>query len=530
MDAWRENRLPEALNHLPALTGLSPTNTHTPSSLDDLLSTQRAALQKIVDEKMQQLAGINRVHNFIFTTCRLPPELQWEVFGYLYLAGHEDAVARRTFVDAMLTCREWYRVACGNTQFWTRVRINNLEYTKVCLERSRDQPLTLVLENTGCKYFAQIIDLIKPHIHRVKSIDVAHSNSDVLLEMFSKLDVPAPNLESLRVRRIAYPSEVLLLPPIFAGSVPSLCTLELQRVAFPSMLDYAGSLTTLHVRISLPNSVSSMLDLLDACKNLKELTINEHLTWGAHADPPSPQRQVTLPALEVLSVAAEPLDQTGQLLLRLNLPRAVLRLSVDIWPDESLDLPDLRVAPGLPCVQNLRRLEIHWNTLSRIIVRAFRDLAQQDNPDIEITFHACESQMDVPSEWPFDVSHVEELVFRMDDSLSSGCVYDTWDVFAELPNVKRLRVINLERDSALYLFMTLTERWPSDDGSERFLFHCNSLEMLDLVGVDPTDPDLDRDLRTTFDEMLRARMDLADVFQSVTVAGTLLWERCARAE
>ncbi|KAI0735893.1 hypothetical protein C8Q76DRAFT_792387 [Earliella scabrosa] len=530
MDAWRENRLPEALNQLSRLTSRSPANTHTPSSLDDLLSTQRATLQVIVDEKMQQIAAPNEVQNSTFSTFRLPVELLWEVFDYLYLAGHEDAVARRTFVDAMLTCRWWRQVACGNTQFWTRVRINNLEYTKVCLERSRDQALTLVLEDTGCEYLAQIIDLIKPHIHRVKSIDVAHSNADVLLEMFSKLDVPAQHLESLRVRRIDYYTPAVILPPIFAGSVPSLCTLELQRVGFSSMLEYAGSLpvTTLRLRIGFPNSLSSMLDLLDACKQLKELTIFEHLYWFG-ADPPAAQRLVTLPVLEVFSVPAEPLAQTEALLSQLNLPQAVLRVSVNISCTGGFDVPDLReVAPGLPCVQNLRRLEIHWTDIYFYTFRAFRDLAQQDNPDIEITFYdRWDPQFYMPIEWPFDVSHVEELVFRMGDSLSSKCVHYKWDVFnAELSNVKRLRVINLDRDSALYLFMTLTECWRSDDGSERFLFQCNSLETLDLVGVDSSCPDV----KTAFGKMLRARMDLADVFQSVTAAGTLLWERSARAE
>lgn len=501
MDARRAILVSDVAKKLAKITTRVQPGTHSLFYISNVIQSEADMCREAVQCLQRHITTLHTIHNLIFPFATiLPVEVVRIVFSYLYDPQH-GRQKNADFFNAMSTCRQWREVACDMPRCWTRVRVNNLTLTEASLVRSKVRPLQLFMDDNTCDDVDAAVELLKKHAHRIKSLDAHHTDPLVLERFFDLLDVPAPELESLSIRYTEIGASQLELSSVFAGQMPSLRSLKVDRVSFPFDRAWSAGLLELHMRDALP-PLPALLDLLSGCTQLQKLVFYGYHLWpGAEQLPP--QRMVSLPSLKELSVQTEPIGECGELLDRLILPEtARLQLEVDVMTDDNSDLPDLVSSFNLPCVIGLRRLEILWDARRRIFVRAFRDPQQHLVPDFEMTIGGVESLADIPTSWPFDATNVETLVVRLGHH--DRLYFESWDFLLETPNVTTLRVIELDEESAKELLSRgLGPVKPDPPITAPFLY-CPGLETVELFDLEWSDV-----VETRARDMIMLRRDMA---------------------
>jgi len=281
----------------------------------DALEQDALEVLGLVRSMENNLAPINQIPSDIFSHI---PE---------YLEGGKDLITM-THV-----CRSWRELLITRPSLWVRLHCENVDRTRVYIERSKSAPLKLSLYDggdVGC--LEDPFLLVVPHIKRIKSLAI-NAGLNLLHNLTPLLFRPAPLLSEL----IIHCGGHVLDTRLFNGDLPSLCSLSLSGVTTHLPWKNLSKLTTFKL-CHVPEgraSITELLDFLEGAHHLRDITLDHSIPTSSDAPP---GRVVSLPHLKQLTIYANPVHSI--LLNHLSIPTgASLALNFEFTGNKS-PVPD----------------------------------------------------------------------------------------------------------------------------------------------------------------------------------------------
>ncbi|KAG8963624.1 hypothetical protein FRC03_002771 [Tulasnella sp. 419] len=249
-----------------------------------LLESILSAFDKYVRDK---IINIRAQRNVLAPVHRLPPELLQDILlchaseNHLSNLRVEDLHTEymtptitppnsrnwksmfSLTVDAITVCSRWYQLALSTPKLWSYLESRySLGLTHTLLERSRQCPLHVSFhEGVAASKERNFIDLIGPHFHRWKTIDIASNNSQIChaINVQVAQGCSAPMLERFLARSNATVSP---LPDfICLDRSPRLRELHIVNCSIPSLKIFFSSLihlSTVCIVDALPFGMEQM--------------------------------------------------------------------------------------------------------------------------------------------------------------------------------------------------------------------------------------------------------------------------------
>ena len=251
---------------------------------------------------------------------RIPPEV---------LALLPDFLDRGP-VKLTHVCRAWREIFASRSSLWTNFNCENIDKTRVYLERSKSSPINVFLERSEGLYYCDPFLQIVPHaIPRLKSL-VIEGSPKSLPGITTQLSLPAPLLETLKIEaRGGYgqPPYVAINPTLFGGELPSLRVLHLRCIRTELPWRNMANLTSFTLdnvfRLS-SGEVSQFLDFFESAPRLRKI----HLKSATPTSRAEDGRLVSLACLKKMAIIG---GQPSLLLDHLLIPVGTeLRMRVDV--------------------------------------------------------------------------------------------------------------------------------------------------------------------------------------------------------
>jgi hypothetical protein len=167
---------------------------------------------------------------------RLPVEILIQIFSYCPASDLYPHVRHRPpppWLAVTQVCRRWRNAALSCPFLWVEIISTNLNWTVAMLERSKDLPIHVSVDDGGSTQMPCEIGtarLLFSKIHRVQSLAMTCAHA-ILTCMPALFDVEAaPLLQELIITNF-HPSHPLdlVVRPLFSGKTPSLQFLSLYR-------------------------------------------------------------------------------------------------------------------------------------------------------------------------------------------------------------------------------------------------------------------------------------------------------------
>ncbi|KAI0807958.1 hypothetical protein C8Q74DRAFT_1363401 [Fomes fomentarius] len=348
-------------------------------------------------------------------------------------------------------CRYWRDVIHGNPKFWRCIDVgHNLEWLRLCLQRSAQLNVRILLRESLDVHSAEVLELIAPHKDRIATfMDLGTLTCDK--PQYSLFPMQELRYLAVGMKHVNHPEDqskhpaacpiVSLVPAVgeHGGTFPNLQSVVCSdiSVGIPAGLTFSSliclGLRDCSNRDPITDPSCHILHVLSACPSLQQFIASDSL---ASIMPPKMDipdivpRIVALPKLRVLQLL-EPAELISKFISRLQLPDNIdLTLStyVDTEPDMAPALLDM-----LPSAQEDRdRLAI---------LRAVTDVTVNVDlwPGAEITItalvdihHPCRGRV-VLSVQNTEHDGDEDEDEDEDEELWDYEVPPTWAVLTDLP-------------------------------------------------------------------------------------------------
>ena len=179
-------------------------------------------------------------------------------------------------LELSLVCKRWRNAVLDASILWSNIEFNSpppYHIQERRLQRSKSAPLTITIlpqfqSGMGMRAIASIIKLLRPHVHRFRSLDIGYMKRKGVRTFFDELGrFKAPILTNLTVRAPVDSKKWTLKP--FGGHATGLLTLHIawgRTNWHPSLL---CNLTSLSLAVSSWNS-SWNITLFDILKILTQ--------------------------------------------------------------------------------------------------------------------------------------------------------------------------------------------------------------------------------------------------------------------
>jgi len=219
---------------------------------------------------------------------RLPVELLVHVFSYYSASDRHPHVRFRTpplWLAVTQVCQRWRQAALSSPFLWVDIITTNNRWTEEMLERSRDVPIHITLDDAGsvqkpCDVGAA--RLLFSKIHRAQSLVMTCADTILACMPILFEAEAAPLLQELAITN-SHPSIAvdLVERPLFSGRTPSLQYLSLHhcRVLWSSPLFHSDLvyLSLSHIPHDHRPHLQQLLDVLKSLPRLECLQLDEAL-------------------------------------------------------------------------------------------------------------------------------------------------------------------------------------------------------------------------------------------------------------
>ncbi|KAF9780767.1 hypothetical protein BJ322DRAFT_280341 [Thelephora terrestris] len=274
-------------------------------------------VDRLERDAFEALSFLRSIKNTFAPIHRIPSEILSLVPRY-WGEGRTDS----DLIALTHVCRRWRKVFTASSALWTHLECNDVEKTRVYVERSKSSPLEVVLSDSkkSYNYLKAAFLLVIPHIDRVMSVEIIGDKD--LFQYFTKhFSCPLPLLRHLTFH-ISSRQPLVLSNTLFNGDLSSLRTLTLGGVMphLPSNnLPQLTTFTLLSFDISEEISVTRLLDIFSNTPLLRKI----ELQMVPRLSDAPPGRVVTLPRLESF-IARGDLGHTSMILDHLPIPAGAL--------------------------------------------------------------------------------------------------------------------------------------------------------------------------------------------------------------
>ena len=222
---------------------------------------------------------------------RLPVEILIQVFSYYAASDRHPHVRFRTpppWLAVTQVCQRWRRAALSCPFLWVDIISTNYRWTEEMLERSRDLPIHITVDDGGPSVHVpcevRTARLLFSKIHRAQSLVITCADTDRILACLPILfeAEAAPVLQELTITDFHPSSAVDLVErPLFSGQTPRLQFLSLYhcRVLWSSPL-FQCDLVYLfisHIPHEHRPHLQQLLDVLKSLTRLECLQLDEAL-------------------------------------------------------------------------------------------------------------------------------------------------------------------------------------------------------------------------------------------------------------
>ncbi|TFY70799.1 hypothetical protein EVG20_g2213 [Dentipellis fragilis] len=296
---------------------------------------------------------------------RLPIEMLCMIFSALQLtegallvpdldvAEHrspwQNSVRAPSWTDVMFVCRFWGEVVLACPSLWKLMINPSLEWEEECVRRSRNAPLTLMVDTTttvgeietdGDRAFEDSPTWSDGARRRLEELSITTRSLDQYQKLLHSLTCdPAPRLRYLCLEHIAATPRHydVVSSPLFKGHTPNLRTLFIKSPYFQlSPKDPIFSSVT-YLRIDSgakwkDTPMSEFLTVLESWTQLRTLILQDsfptsEVNGQSQLYPlPQPGRKVALPNLRQLRLQGRRAHHMQYFLSHISIPKSVLDL------------------------------------------------------------------------------------------------------------------------------------------------------------------------------------------------------------
>ncbi|RPD64144.1 hypothetical protein L226DRAFT_559453 [Lentinus tigrinus ALCF2SS1-7] len=279
----------------------------------------RRALEDQIEAHSRAIIDIKTRLNMMTPVARLPPELLSTVFTLLAAESYEtrcavsmytsDSYKTNIWIRVAHVCRHWRATALATPRLWSYIAITSKRAADELLARSKKAPLHLVANVPSHADDRQkAVKGVMAEFFRMRALHLTGS-SQAICELFHKVSVPAPMLESVKLAdRSPYHGYSMAMPLVLpADRAPRLRKLEVNGFLFSwDHPVFCPTLTSLLLcgrsgpeHQSLVGSFETFISALERMADLHVLVL-EHVVPPAPSGAPS--RKVPLMHLSSLRI------------------------------------------------------------------------------------------------------------------------------------------------------------------------------------------------------------------------------------
>ncbi|KAJ3735059.1 hypothetical protein DFJ43DRAFT_69780 [Lentinula guzmanii] len=425
-----------------------------------------------LDRKLQiASSAVRGCRNASQKINQLPPELLFNIVSGAQmnlpsflpdLTAYEDH--GREWYSLLHVCRHWRGIIARSPTLWSTIdntlidledennkKHKNLVAHERYLCRSGAAPLTVYLGIKETKIRIKSLKTLLKHVARFRELHViADLWEDTSTPIYTLLVDPAPNLFSLTLRTDGKDVTNGILPPIFAGEMPSLKELTLEHFTiWPTT--YFHNLTSLSLSdqaFSRPTTLG-FLDFLQNSPMLEKLAlVRAGPTLSANTDiVPSTDRVVRLPHLREVSLGAWPTTSTvSRFLSYLSLsPEADVYIWGSVFSNPDTDLTALLPADttNLLNVQGITKWYLTHYSVAQpgdLLYVPFTAIVGSSNALHNYgVFRSSQLLATLPR---YPLHNVTSFVLRDSSYQANRFKTSVWvEIFGKLKNLEELRIL-----------------------------------------------------------------------------------------
>ncbi|KAJ7673573.1 hypothetical protein B0H17DRAFT_1082743 [Mycena rosella] len=292
-----------------------------------------AALEKEIAWHYAQIAILKAKRNALPPICSLPNELLCRIFT-IYAVDSDSLFGLKWVKQIMYVCHRWHNLAVATQPLWSFIQLGwgrrRIPRFYKQLERSGAAPITLRIEVFEGYYTPAIVE----NAGRIQAVELRGEAKNIYDFIHSLPHHDFPILSSLNLdpshKRDELPEGVVEALPeaVFDGRMPRLQELVLRSIAIPwrslrglTML----CLTDCGDTASLPHTFAVVLEMLDACPQLRTLELEQAM--------PPPLLDIHYPTVDLAALAwirlHDDADTCATLLNHLHFPPTT---SVHVFP------------------------------------------------------------------------------------------------------------------------------------------------------------------------------------------------------
>ncbi|KAI0330905.1 hypothetical protein GY45DRAFT_680779 [Cubamyces sp. BRFM 1775] len=307
----------------------------------DTLVIARKAIEDDIFEHEKAIIDLKGRLNTMTTIARLPPELLSEVFLYVAKAAYEDPRASYNryyhssifyaWVSVTHVCRNWRAIALNTPRLWGHVVVSKKSVVDEMLARSKKAPLFVSAHVISPEdERSKLLKSIGQDASRLQELRLS-GPVRVLQDVLRQFTEPSPALERLIVSESVPPqywASDTSAPSMFQAQHPSLRYLELSRLIFSWTNSLLSSSGVTHLKLvgrldsqSMLGTFEHLLSAIEQMPRLEVLDLEDAIPRLPDDTKtlPTPQRTLSLPRLQRLSLSGNSLD-CGNLLNHLSFP------------------------------------------------------------------------------------------------------------------------------------------------------------------------------------------------------------------
>lgn len=311
----------------------------------------------ILERDVLEVLGLVRsVKNSFAPINRIPSEILSLIPDY----WDEDEMDQDLI---MLThvCSSWRTIFTSLPSLWSYLDCRNVDKTRTYIERSKTVPLEIRLEGFHGKHYAKDAFLLAtPHIHRLRHLTIS---TDDIPDIISHFFHQTPLLKELRIS-LSGPPGAVLNDAFLYGDLSSLHALSLAGVITHLPWKNLSNLTTFSLS-SIPadrTSMTQLLNFFENCPLLHTITLKDSLPNSSDAPP---NRIVSLPCLDKLSIDAQPPHSI--LLNHLTLPTSALLILDFQFSGNSPPHPDYLPKPSANFLSRITTVNLLFRVVEKFL-------------------------------------------------------------------------------------------------------------------------------------------------------------------